>query len=77
MKRFLITTKNNTPSKYFDFPDLYSAVRYVIDNPFEFVTFKLLDSKQIHIFELRDDGEYYVVACVENALTGSYFYETV
>ena len=77
MKRFLITTKNNTPSKIFDFPNVDIAIRYVIDNPFEFVTFKLLDSKQIHIFELSNDGEYYVVACVENALTGSYFYETV
>ncbi|MCI5905454.1 MAG: hypothetical protein MRZ61_09985 [Oscillospiraceae bacterium] len=77
MKRFLITTQNNTPSKIFDFPNVDCAIRYVVDNPFEFVTFRLLDSKQIHIFELHDDGEYYVAACVENALTGSYFYETV
>ena len=75
MKRFLITTQNNTPSKIFDFPKLDCAIQYVVDNPFEFVTFRLLDSKQIHIFEFRDD-EYYIAACVDNALTGSYFYET-
>lgn len=75
MKHYLITTKNNTPSKHLDFPNVDCAIRYVIENPFEFVTFKLLDSKQIHIFEQHDDGEYYISACVENALTGSYFKE--
>lgn len=72
MKKFKISNNISFDLKEFDFPNVESAVRYVIENPFEFVTFKLLDSKQIQIYEMREDGEYYIVAFFNNALIGDY-----
>lgn len=72
MKKYKISNNIDFSLKEFDFVNVESAVRYVIENPFEFVTYKLLDSKQIFIYEMLEDGEYYIAAFVNNALLGDY-----
>lgn len=72
MKKYKISNNIDFCLKEFDFLNVESAVRYVIENPFEFVTFKLLDSKQIFIYEMKEDGEFYIVAFLDNALLGDY-----
>ena len=74
MKNYKISNKINFVLKEFTFPNVESAIHYVIENPFEFVTFKLLDSKQICIYELGLDGDYHIVACVNNARTGDFYF---
>lgn len=72
MKKYKISNNIDFGLKEFDFLNVESAVHYVVENPFEFVRFKLLDSKQICIYEMREDGEFYIVAFVNNALLGDY-----
>ena len=72
MKKYLICLGGSHIRKSFEFPCIECAIRYVIDNPFEFVTFRLLDSKQVFIYEMRDDNEYYLVAFFDNVILENY-----
>ncbi len=53
MKKYLICLGGSHVRKSFEFPCIECAIMYVIDNPFEFVTFNILDSKQCFIYEMR------------------------